>query len=402
MKKRYLALIVSAASTVCAGNLALAKVAQVDKVALGEALFFDTDLSFYQNESCSSCHSPDHGYTDGRITKAKGIVSEGSDGHSFGIRNAPTAAYAKFSPHFHYNEKKGEYIGGQFLDGRALDLAAQAGGPPVNPVEMAMGNEDEVVKRIKAKPFYYDNFIKLYGETVWDSTKTAYAAMTDAIAAYEMTPEFAPFDSKYDRYLRGEYELTLLEDLGRTLFFSNNNVKCIECHTLEKREDRKNETFTNYEYHNIGVPSNPELLALNSLPSDFKDEGLAENPMITDPADRAKQRGKFKVPTLRNVAVTGPYMHNGVFNDLRTVVLFYDKYNNPDNKINPETGKPWGKPEVAGTLSVDKLLAKKLTDRKVDALVAFMETLTDKRYEPLLEQQKKARAEAQMKNAERQ
>lgn len=367
---------------------------QVDKATLGGELFFDADLSFYQNQSCSTCHNLNRAFIDGRKTQADGMVSKGSDGHSFGNRNTPTAGYAQFSPHFHFNQKKGEYIGGQFWDGRAANLTEQAGGPPVNPVEMAMSNEQAVVERLKAKPFYYQNFIHLYGKDVWDSPESAYAAMTDAIAEYEKTDFFAPFDSKYDRYLRGEYELTVLEDLGRTLFFSNNNVKCMECHSLDQREDREREIFTNFQYHNIGVPSNPKLIALNHLPADYKDLGLADNPAITDPTEKEKQRGKFKVPSLRNVAVTAPYMHNGVFKDLRTVVLFYDKYNNPNNKINPETGKEWGEPEVPENLSMDKLLAKKLNDRKIDALVAFMEILTDKRYEPLLAQQKKAREKA--------
>lgn len=379
-------------SVLASATNAAAKNNSMDKIALGEALFFDVDLSLYRNQSCASCHDPDNAFTDARNTSANKMVSLGSDEHSFGNRNAPTAMYAKFSPHFHFDSKTAQYVGGQFLDGRATDLSEQAGGPPVNPVEMAMPNEETLVARLKAVPFYYDNFTLLYGKEVWDSTEKAYAAITDAISQFEQTKIFSPFDSKYDRYLRGEYELTPLEDLGRTLFFSNNNVKCIECHTLEKREDLKNETFTNYEYHNIGVPSNPELIELNKLAADFKDEGLAENSKITDPTEKAKQRGKFKVPTLRNVAVTAPYMHNGVFKDLRTVILFYDKYNNPDNVINPETGKPWRSPEVSGTLSIDKLMAKKLSDRKVDALVAFLETLTDKRYEPLLEQQKKEQA----------
>ena len=116
------------------------------------------------------------------------------------------------------------------------------------------------------------------------------------------------------------------------------------------------------------------------------DHGLLENPAVEDKA----QDGKFKVPSLRNVAVTGPYMHNGVFKDLRTVVLFYDKYNSKSAKrqINPETGKPWGPPEVPGTLSMTELEhGPALKDQRIDALVAFLKTLTDKRYEPLLEGQ---------------
>jgi cytochrome c peroxidase len=100
-----------------------------------------------------------------------------------------------------------------------------------------------------------------------------------------------------------------------------------------------------------------------------------------------KQAGKFKTPTLRNVAVTGPYMHNGVFEDLRTVVLFYNRYNTvaQARQINPETGKPWRDPEVPVNLSVTELThGPALDDKRIDALVAFLETLTDARYEPLL------------------
>ena len=99
------------------------------------------------------------------------------------------------------------------------------------------------------------------------------------------------------------------------------------------------------------------------------------------------QDGKFRVPTLRNVAITAPYMHNGVFNDLRTVMQFYNKYLAKGSKaqINPETGKDWGAPEVAANISAEELEAGRALDaRSIDALLAFMHMLTDKRYEPLL------------------
>ena len=116
------------------------------------------------------------------------------------------------------------------------------------------------------------------------------------------------------------------------------------------------------------------------------DEGLAVNMEVgDDPA----MRGRFKTPTLRNVAVTGPYMHNGVFEDLRTVVLFYNQYNTAveDRKINPETGEVFAAPPVPDTLSVEELThGPALDDQRVDALVAFLKTLTDARYEELLEE----------------
>lgn len=351
----------------------------LSKAQLGQILFFDASLSKNKTQSCATCHSPSEGFSDHRVSPANGMVSLGDDGKSFGNRNAPTASYARFSPNFHYDKKRKEYVGGQFLDGRAADLAAQAGGPPLNPVEMGMPDKASVVARLKENTVYLAAFKELYGKDIWQNVDKAYSAMEQSIAAYEKTDEFAPFNSKYDKFLRGEYELTILEDLGRTLFFSNANVNCSTCHKLE-REDHKQEPFTNYLYRNIGVPRNPAMIKISGADKDFIDHGLMDHLG----KDHPEADGKFKVPTLRNIAVTGPYMHNGVFQDLRTAVLFYDKYNNKERTINPETGEPWGEPEVEANIQLDELMANKLTDRKVDALVAFMELLTDEEYEPLL------------------
>jgi len=348
------------------------------KEELGKVLYFDKNLSKNRTQSCATCHNPEAGFVDNRDNGVGAAVSLGDDGHSLGDRTAPSAAYAMYSPKFHFNEKKKKYIGGQFWDGREATLAGQAGGPPTNPIEMGMPSKKAVVDRLLENAFYVETFKKAYGQDIFKSDENAYLAMADAIEKFEMTKEFAPFDSKYDRYLKGEYELTPLEDLGRSLFFSQANNSCATCHVL-KGEDKAGETFTNYEFHNIGVPVNTELRAKNGVTA--IDKGLLNNPAVTD----KKHMGKYKVPTLRNVAVTAPYMHNGVFKELKTVVEFYDKYNNPSRKLNPETGKPWGEPEVKETISLEELKAKKQSDRKVEALVAFMKLLTDKKYEHLLE-----------------
>lgn len=352
------------------------------KADLGALLFFDTELSRDRTQACASCHAPETGFADPNGTFMGWATSIGDDGHSIGGRNAPTAAYAGFSPRFH-QRKDGVYVGGQFLDGRADDLAGQAGGPPLNPVEMAMPSKAAVVARLQENPDYVMAFNGLYGAQVFDDADQAYAAMADAIAAFEQTDVFAPFDSKYDRFLRGEAELTPQEDLGRVLFFSQQFTNCNLCHKLGSSEVDPTETFTNYEYHNIGVPANPQLDSKLGTP--VGDRGLLDNPAVTDPA----QAGKFKVPTLRNVAVTGPYMHNGVFQDLRTVILFYNKYNarGPHRQINRETGQPWDLPEVPENLSLKELeTGPALPDDRIDALVAFLKTLTDARYEPLLQE----------------
>lgn len=352
------------------------------KAALGEALFVDENLSLNRSQSCASCHDPDVGFADPRRA-VDGAVSLGDDGESLGDRSAPTAAYARFSPTFHQRED-GAFVGGQFWDGRAADLAKQAGGPPLNPIEMGMPDKAAVLARLQENPGYVAAFPALFGTDVLTDPDAAYDALAEAIAAFEATDTFAPFDSKYDRFLRGEVELTREEDLGRILFFSQQFTNCNQCHQLSKSAIDPAETFSNYEYHNIGTPVNVAARQENGVRSDHVDLGLLANPLVTDP----KQKGKFKVPTLRNVAVTGPYMHNGVFADLRTVLLFYNKYNSKSEKrqINPETGQTWAAPEVATTLSVDLLThGPALEDERIDALVAFMKTLTDQRYEHLLE-----------------
>ncbi|MCG3704290.1 c-type cytochrome [Aliarcobacter butzleri] len=352
------------------------------KEDLGRILFFDVNLSKNRTQSCATCHNPDAGFVDDRDNGVKKMASLGDDGKSLGDRQAPTASYAKFSPTFHFDEKAKKYVGGQFWDGREATLEGQAGGPPLNPVEMGMSDKKAVVDRLKENSLYVDSFKKIFGADIFKNDDKAYEAMTIAIASFERTDEFSPFDSKYDRYLKGEYDLTPLEDLGKSIFFSNNNNSCANCHVL-KGEDKEGETFTNYQYHNIGTPANNELRAKNGVKA--IDEGLLANSNVSDVA----QKGKHKVPTLRNVAVTGPYMHNGVFKDLKTVVEFYDKYNNKDRNIDPETNKPWDEPEVKDNISLQELKANKLTDRKVEALVAFMKLLTDKKYEHLLEEQEK-------------
>ena len=352
---------------------------------LGRALFHDPALSRDGTQSCATCHDPDHAFTDPRESLAGRAVSVGADGASHGDRNTPTLSYAFLSPDFH-RDAKGSYKGGQFWDGRADNLKDQAGQPMLNPVEMAMPDRATVIDRLRADATYVQTFAALFGTDALDDVDRAFDHAAEALAAYQSTQEFAPFDSRYDRYLRGEETLTAQEQFGYTVFITWN---CRLCHQIQQQGITERETFTSYEYHNIGVPVNHAARAVNGLGTDHVDLGLLARPGIDDPA----QAGRIKVPTLRNVAVTGPYMHNGVFEDLRTAVLFYNKYTSrrPPSKINPETGLDWGDPEIAGNLSLAELQSGlMLDDARVDALVAFLETLTDRRYEPLLAERKRS------------
>ncbi|MDG2090539.1 MAG: cytochrome c peroxidase [Gammaproteobacteria bacterium] len=350
---------------------------------LGAALFFDVNLSNDRTQSCATCHDPARAFIDWRDNGVAAAASLGGDLISLGDRNAPTLSYAALTPDFHINEE-GEYEGGLFVDGRELNLADQAGGPPLNPIEMAFPNKATVIQRLLESQIYVTAFKELFGEIIFDNIDLAYQAMTESIAAYEQADFFSPFDSKYDRYLRDEYELTRDEELGMVLFFSEQFTNCNQCHQLNNLPGSTRETFTSYTYDNIGVPINRKLREANGIGIQYIDQGLLENPLVNNLTDA----GKFKVPTLRNIAITAPYMHNGVFQELKTVIRFYDKYNTRSSsaQINPETGEIWGEPEVAENISITELeSAPALDERRMDALIAFLYTLTDSRYEALLE-----------------
>lgn len=346
---------------------------------LGKMLFHDTLLSATRTQSCATCHDPEYAFTDPRPNQVGRAVSIGDNGQSHGDRHTPSLSYAFLSPAFHTDDK-GRHRGGQFWDGRASDLQEQAALPILNPDEMGMSDAESVVARIKEDESYPHLFKSVYGEAALKDTQTAFTNLTHALAAYQQTEEFAPFDSKFDRYLRGEAELSAQEKFGYTVYLTWN---CRLCHQLNQFGVTEKETFTSFYYHNIGVPVNETARALARKDADYVDEGLAHNSKTTD----ATARGRFKVPTLRNVAVTAPYMHNGVFQDLRTAVVFYNKYTSlrPKAQINPETGEDWGKPEIEENISLPELRSGlMLDDARIDALVAFLRTLTDQRYEHLL------------------
>jgi len=352
----------------------------LDRQALGQALFFDNNLSLTRKQSCGTCHEPGRAFTDSRDNGVSGAVSLGDDGHSLGNRNTPMITYASHIPEFHKNDN-GEYSGGLFMDGRAATMEVQAREPFLNSIEMAMPDTAAVVARVRENPSYVNALQANFGTNVFSSDEQAFNAIATSIVAFERSGRFSTFDSKYDRYLRGDYTLTAEEEIGRMLFFSQ-LVNCHSCHLSDLRETAGGELFTNHKYNNIGIPENQ---ALREKSARFEpDIGLLANPRVDD----RSQEGKFRVPSLRNVAVTGPYMHNGVFEELETAILFYDKYllSTASSQTNPETGTGWGQPETAENVEVTLLRGgQPITPQRASALAAFLRTLTDQRYEALLE-----------------
>jgi cytochrome c peroxidase len=327
------------------------------KEQLGKLLFFDESLSTPPGQSCSSCHDPTVAFADPELDLP---VSRGARPELFGNRNDMTVSYSAFVPPLHFDKEEGIWVGGLFWDGRVNTLAEQAQGPPLNPLEMANPDTFTVAKKLKALS-YAELFYEVYGPDALSDPNTAYNNMADAIEAYEKTSEVNPFSSKYDHWLRGEAELSEEEMRGLKLFEVEDKGNCAACHPSNISEEGSPPLFTDFTYDNLGTPKNPEN-PFYTLPAELNPDGFAFvdiglGKTVNDPVQ----------PTLRNVAVTPPYMHNGVFKTLFSVVAFY----------NTRDVAEWPAPEVSENINTDELGNLGLTNQEVEDLVVFLKTLSD-------------------------
>ena len=347
---------------------------------LGKRLFEDASLSEPAGQSCASCHDASRAFTDPDDASP---TSEGVVAGRFGPRNTPTAAYAMYSPRPYYDAGAGTWVGGQFLDGRAATLEEQAKAPFLNAVEMANPDKRTVIAKVRLAA-YAPLFLQLFGDSSLDDAELAYERVAQAIAAFERTRSFAPFTSKFDYVLKGQAQLSAQEARGRDLFADERQGNCAACHPMTPAPDGTPPLFTDFTYDNLGVPRNPDNGFYAQSPesnprgADFVDSGLGG--AIASPAEN----GKFKVPTLRNIARTAPYMHNGYFRDLKALVQFYN-----DRDLRPrcpatavreadaQALRCWPEPELGATMNREELGNLRLTDAEVDDIVAFLGTLTD-------------------------
>ncbi len=359
---------------------------------LGKKIFNDKNLSIYGNQSCKTCHHPGAGFADpeNKSEPYDSVVSTGSDGFSVGGRNAPTAAYAGFSPVFHWDSGDEAYTGGLFWDGRATGttsladpLAEQAQGPFLNPVEMALPDAETVIAIISTA-CYASRFISVFPETDFSNIDETYDNLAHAIAAYERSSDLTKFSSRFDAFRTeckavgidvGSIDTTtdlssLPQDIlsnsqlkGLALFNDPGKGNCAACHPTTEFVDSDGTLypplFTDFTYDNLGIPksTNPSI-ACNPV-----DLGLGGRPDINDVA----QWGKFKVPTLRNVAKTRPYGHNGFFATLDEIVHFY----------NTRDVESWPSPEVPENMNTSELGSLGLTAKEEHLIVVFMRSLND-------------------------
>jgi cytochrome c peroxidase len=298
------------------------------KWELGRQLYFEPRISKDATVSCATCHNPEIGWTDG-MPSSTGIKGQ------VGSRSAPTVLNTVYGK-------------SMFWDGRAPSLEAQAQGPPQNPIEMGEQSYQEIVERLRAIPGYQEQFRRVFG------TDVTLDGIAKAIGCFERTALSG--NSPYDRYVGGE--LSALDETqknGMVLFGLRLNpddpyqaegvtlkkAMCTSCHV--------GANFTDEQFHNLGVGWNAEKKAFDDLGR------WAVTPIG---AKDNRDLGAFKTPTLRDIARTGPYMHDGSEMTLEQVVEYYDRGGNANPSLDPDM-KPL-----------------KLTKDEVKAVVAFMEALT--------------------------
>jgi cytochrome c peroxidase len=318
-KSRFLApfLIYSTLLAACGGGSATPGTAESMSAAaqLGQQIFKDPSLSATGTMSCQTCHDPSIGHAS---PFAEAVVNVGPLANQKGLRTPPAINYLKFNGPFKF--ENGAPKGGFFWDGRADSLAAQAKGPFLNIAEMANTNEADVIAKL-ANATYVDQFKKVFGADILNNPAAAFDRVAFALERYQIEDsDFAPFSSKFDAVNQGKEAFTPEELRGLVLFNRADKGNCAACHPSTKPDNAPAALFTDFSYDSLGVPRNPDIAANSD--ANFFDKGLC-GPVRTDLSGQNNLCGKFKVPSLRNVAKRKHFFHNGKFTTLEEVVDFY-------------------------------------------------------------------------------
>lgn len=350
------------------------------RVAVGDLLFKDTRLSAAGNLACASCHVQERGHAD-----ADGVFLPlgGPALDQQGLRSSPTLNYLNDNRAFSFDNQR-RPTGGFTWDGRADSRAAQALGPLLAAKEMAHASNAAAVARVRTLPY----FAQLLSASALDANASdaqVLQAVQAALQSYQAgDPDYQPYTSKFDAVQDGRAAFSAQEARGLALFNSPQQGNCASCHSSTPPAGQTRALFTNFGYFALGVPRNQSAATADP---NFFDMGLC-GPVRTDLSNRTDLCGMFKVPTLRNVALTAPYFHNGAVATLQNAVSFYatrdtdparwypvvggvaDKFNDLPlayrGNVNqqPPFGQQPGQPP-------------RLSAQDVQDLVAFLRTLTD-------------------------
>jgi len=328
------------------------------KIALGDKLFHDKRFSTTGEVSCATCHDREKAFTDSPRKTSEGIEKK------TGTRNAPTVINAA-------------YFASQFWDGRSPDLEDQALHPFLNPVEMGLADHQPILDVIASDPEYAAAFMDVFGV---EADEVTMVEVTQAIAAFERT--IVAGNSPFDRYFYGGETGALTDQQIRGFDLFVNQGRCVSCHVIEQTQA----VFTDRRFHNIGVGINDIQDDVPELAGEFMrtkvtleevDVKVLSDPRTSELGRFAVSRdldtvGAFKTPTLRNVAATAPYMHDGSVATLRDVVVHYNNggVTNKGDRVNDFLS--------GGIRPLD------LSEEQIDDLVAFMEALTSPEFADLV------------------
>jgi cytochrome c peroxidase len=359
------------------------------RAALGRQVFFDARLSEPAGTSCASCHDPQQGFAGNHGSRIG--VALGSRPDLVGKRNVPSVLYAAYIPPlFFYQDDDAPAptpFGGLFTDGRVDTVAELARHPLLDPLEMHNRGAAGIARKLRTAT-YADGFKRAFGADVFATTASALAALGAAMDAFLQSREMAPFSSRYDAWVQGRAQLSPQELRGLKLFKDPDRGNCASCHKFnETSSNPARSLFTDFGYDAAGVPRNRAIPA-NRDPRHV-DEGLCATGAARGWPDSGQWCGYFRTPSLRNVAARERYMHNGVFADLRDVVAFY-----ATRSIEPERWYKDGRqfddvaPRHRGNVNVATMpynrrkgMQPALDDADIDAIVAFLRTLTDAPFE---------------------
>ncbi|MEI6026521.1 MAG: cytochrome c peroxidase [Betaproteobacteria bacterium] len=350
------------------------------RVAVGDLLFHDTRLSAAGNLACASCHVKERGHAD-----ADGVFLPlgGPRLDQQGLRSSPTLNYLNDNRAFAF-DGQGSPSGGFTWDGRADTRAAQSLGPLLAPSEMAHADSAAVVARVRTLPY----FAQLLSASALDTTASdaqVLQALQGALQSYQAGDvDYQPFTSKFDAVQDGRATFAAQEARGLALFNSPQQGNCASCHSSTPPAGQARALFTNFGYFALGVPRNQSTATADPA---FFDMGLC-GPVRTDLANRTDLCGQFKVPTLRNVALTAPYYHNGAVATLQDAVSFYATrdidparwypvVNGVVDKFNDLPAAYRGNVNQQPPFGLQPGQPPRLNAQEVQDLVAFLRTLTD-------------------------
>ncbi len=355
---------------------------------IGRLAFFDANLSTPPGTSCASCHDPKRAFS-GNHGSTNGVALGSRPGH-FARRNTPSVLYLRYVPTFRFALEDDDDLaespfGGLSWSGRADTVGEFSRLPLLDADEMNNGSEAEIGRKVRAAPYAS----ALAGEFpgALDTPPGAVRALGDALQAYLTSDAMAPFTSKFDDYLRGTATLTEIEKRGLAAFKNPEKGACDACHRFVETSKRTERSlFTDFGYDAVAVPRNHDL-PVNRDPG-YSDVGLCERKQARVPSSAAQWCGDFRTPSLRNVAVRERFMHNGRFTKLRDVVAFYATRATAPYDWYPRGAKFDDVPaRYRGNVNVTSLPYNRaegdkapLDDDDIDAIVAFLETLTDAQY----------------------